>query len=130
MISARWWKGRTGTMLLENSPLTAEIYDLLYRLGVSAESVAFFHTAYAVRLAVEQPQMLLLVTKWLYPEVARHYHTNWKAVERNIRRVVAAAWKHDPALLCALARGPLPGRPVPAQFLSILAAYFTDGSAA
>lgn len=93
-------------MLLENSPLTAEIYDLLYRLGVSAESVAFFHTAYAVRLAVEQPQMLLLVTKWLYPEVARHYHTNWKAVERNIRRVVAAAWKHDPGAFMRSRPGP------------------------
>ena len=26
-----------------------------------------------------------VVTKWLYPEVAKHYGTNWKAVERNIR---------------------------------------------
>lgn len=117
-------------MLLEERPVTVEIYDLLYRLGVSANSVAFFHTAYAVRLAVEQPQTLLLVTKWLYPEVARHYHTNWKAVERNIRRVVATAWKHDPALLSRLAHGPLTSKPVPAQFLSILAAYFTDGTAA
>lgn len=116
--------------LLEGDSLTVEIYDLLYQFGVSAGSIAFFHTAYAVRLAVEQPQLLLLVTKWLYPEVARHYRTNWKAVERNIRRVVATAWKSNPALLCALARGPLPGRPVPAQFLSILAAHFTEGSAA
>nr|WP_326184800.1 sporulation initiation factor Spo0A C-terminal domain-containing protein [uncultured Oscillibacter sp.] len=116
--------------LLESDSLAVEIYDLLYRFGVSADSIAFFHTAYAVRLAVEQPQLLLLVTKWLYPEVARHYHTNWKAVERNIRRVVAAAWRNEPALLCSLARGPLPGRPAPAQFLSILAAYFSGGSAA
>lgn len=116
--------------LLEDSPITVEIYDLLYQFGISAGSIAFFHTAYAVRLAVEQPQMLLLVTKWLYPEVARHYRTNWRAVERNIRRVVAAAWKNDPALLCKLAHGPLPGRPVPAQFLSILAAHFNEGSAA
>lgn len=116
--------------LLENDSLTVEIYDLLYQFGISAGSIAFFHTAYAVRLAVEQPQMLLLVTKWLYPEVAKHYRTNWRAVERNIRRVVAAAWKNDPELLCKLARGLLPGKPVPAQFLSILAAHFTDGSAA
>lgn len=116
--------------LLEDDSLTVEIYDLLYQLGISAGSIAFFHTAYAVRLAVEQPQMLLLVTKWLYPEVARHYRTNWKAVERNIRRVVAAAWKNDPALLCSLARRPLSIKPVPAQFLSILAAHLTEGSAA
>lgn len=116
--------------LLEDSPLTVEIYDLLYRLGVTAGSIAFFHTAYAVRLAVEQPQMLLLVTKWLYPEVARHYRTNWRAVERNIRRVIATVWKNEPELLCKLARRPLSSRPTPAQFLSILAAQFTAGSAA
>lgn len=116
--------------LLENNSLTVEIYDLLYRFGISADSIAFFHTAYAVRLAVEQPQMLLLVTKWLYPEVAKQYRTNWRAVERNIRRVVAIAWKNDPALLSKLARAPLSSRPAPAQFLSILAAYFTGGSAA
>lgn len=117
-------------MLLEEHSLTVDIYDLLCRFGISPGSIAFFHTAYAVRLAVEQPQMLLLVTKWLYPEVARHYRTNWKAVERNIRRVAAAAWKNNPALLCSLAHRPISIRPATAQFLSILAGHLTEGSAA
>lgn len=55
-----------------------EIYDLLYRLGATANHTGFFHTACAVRLAMEQPERLLLVTKWLYPEVAKHYHTTNK----------------------------------------------------
>ena len=116
--------------LLEESSITAEIYDLLYRLGASANSIAFFHTAYAVRLAVEQPQMLLLVTKWLYPEVARHYRTNWKAVERNIRRLIAAVWASNPGLLRETARKPLPHAPTVTQFRSILAAYITQNTAA
>ena len=41
----------------------AEIYDLLYRLGLTANSVMFFHTAYAVWLCVQQPDRLTLVTK-------------------------------------------------------------------
>ena len=59
-------------------------YDLLYSLGATANHLGFFQTACAVRLAAQQPERLLLVTKWLYPEVAKHYHTNWRAVERNI----------------------------------------------
>ena len=68
-----------------------DVYDLLYQLGVTANYTGFFHTAYAVSLCVEQPDRLVLVTKWLYPEVAKQYKTNWKAVERNIRTVGSGA---------------------------------------
>ncbi|MCI9479680.1 MAG: hypothetical protein HFI21_11815 [Lachnospiraceae bacterium] len=63
----------------------SEIYDLLYSLGVTANYTGFFHMASAIALCREQPGRLLLVTKCLYPEVAKQYNTNWKAVERNIR---------------------------------------------
>ena len=71
------------------------IYDLLYQLGVTANYTGFFHTAYAISLCAEQPDRLLLVTKWLYPEVARQYGTNWKAVERNIRTVSCIIWREN-----------------------------------
>ena len=56
--------------------------DLLYQLGISANYKGFFHAAYAVSLCMERQDRLLLVTKWLYPDVAKRYRTNWKAVER------------------------------------------------
>ena len=98
------------------------IYDLLYRLGVTASHTSFFHTAYAVLLCAEQPDRLLLVTKWLYPEVAKHYQTNWKAVERNIRTVGGTIWRENRPLLEQLAQKPLPEKPRNAQLLAILAA--------
>ena len=61
---------------------SSAICDLLYQLGISANYKGFLHTAYAVSLCVEQQDRLLLVTKWLYPDVARKYGTNCKAVER------------------------------------------------
>ena len=64
-----------------------EIYDLLYRLGITANYTGFFHMGYAVKLCCERPERLLMVTKWVYPEVAKHYQTNGRAVERNIRTV-------------------------------------------
>ena len=102
------------------------IYELLFRLGVTANYTGFFYTAYAVELCVEQPDRLLLVTKWLYPEVAKQYHTNWKAVERNIRTIVGVVWKLNQELLVELARRPLEKRPCTSQFLAILSSYLIN----
>ena len=98
-----------------------DIYDLLYRLGVTANYVGFFHTAYAVKLCAEQPDRLLMVTKWLYPEVAKQYKTSWRAVERNIRAVRNIIWQKNRPLLEVLAYGPLLQKPRNVQMLSILA---------
>lgn len=97
-----------------------DIYDLLYRLGVTANYVGFFHTASAVRLCMERPERLLLITKWVYPDVARQYKTNWKAVERNIRTVNGLVWEQSRPFLENLAGRELPSKPGNAQLLAIL----------
>lgn len=97
-----------------------EIYSLLYRLGLSGNYTGFFHTSYAVLLCIEQPERLQLVTKWVYPEVAKQYKTNWKAVERNIRTAGEVIWRENRSLLEELARGPLEEKPRNARLLSIL----------
>lgn len=105
----------------------SEIYDLLYRLGLAGRYTGFFHTSYAVLLCIQCPERLQLVTKWLYPEVAKHYQTNWKAVERNIRTAGSVIWRENRPLLEELARGPLPKKPRPAQLLAILASALDTG---
>ena len=97
-----------------------DIYALLYRLGVTANYTGFFQTAFAVRLCMEQPERLLLVTKWVYPDVARQYKTNWKAVERNIRTVNGLVWEQNRPYLEELAGRKLPHKPSNAQLLAIL----------
>lgn len=95
-------------------------YDLLYQLGVSANYKGFFHAAHAVTLCMQQQERLLLVTKWLYPDVARRYGTNWKAVERNIRTASAIAWKRNRPLLETLAQRHLEKCPRSTEFLALL----------
>ena len=104
-----------------------DVYDLLYQLGVTANYTGFFHTAYAVSLCVEQPDRLVLVTKWLYPEVAKQYKTNWKAVERNIRTVGSVIWREGRPLLEELAHRRLEEKPRNAQMLAILASSLDTG---
>lgn len=109
---------------------TTELYNVLYRLGVTAKYRGFFYTSYAVSLAVKQPDRLLMVTKWLYPEVARQFQTTWSCVERNIRTVTNLAWKNNREYLEELAHMPLTRKPTPTQFLAILADYISSNDAA
>lgn len=101
-------------------PPDSELCRLLYRLGVTANYAGFFYLASAVRLCAEKPDRLLLVTKCVYPEVAKEYQTNWKAVERNIRTVTAIAWERGRCTLEQLAGRPLSEKPPAAQFLALL----------
>ena len=96
------------------------IYNLLYNLGVTANYTGFFHTAYAVYLAAREPERLTLVTKWLYPEVARRYNTTARSVERNIRTVAGIVWSDNRDRLEALTRCPIPTRPSASKFLAML----------
>lgn len=106
-----------------------EIQQLLRHLGVTENYIGFSHAAYAVQLSISRPDKLHLITKQLYPDVARHYSTNWRAVERNIRTVVSVVWASNPLLLSELAGRELTSKPNNASFLSILASSFTDSTA-
>ena len=110
-------------MRVYEMPDSAEIYDLLYRLGATATHTGFFHVACAIRLVIQQPERILLVTKWLYPEVAKCYKTNWLAVEQNIRRTIREIWEKDNGLLSELAGTPILIRPKPTEFIQLLANY-------
>ena len=108
--------------MMDSSFFKADICNLLYRLGATENYIGFYHIAYAVSLCTEQPERLLLVTKRLYPEVAKQFNTNWKAVERNIRTVNCIIWRENRPLLEHLACRHLEQQPRNAQLLSILSA--------
>ncbi len=105
--------------------LPPEICNLLYDLGLTPNYTGFFHTAYAAYLALQSPQRLRLVTKWLYPEVAEHYQTTPSAVERNIRLAVSHIWDRNPKLLCSISSVPLISKPSSSKFIAILYSYMS-----
>ncbi len=104
----------------ERTDRLVQVYDLLYRLGAIANYTGFFYTSYGILLLYDNPEKLLLITKRLYPEIAKYYHTNWKAVERNIRTIVTVVWEKNPRLLSEFARHSLLQKPTNSQFLAIL----------
>ena len=57
-------------------------------------------------------------------ELAKRCGVNCQCVERNIRTVIAVAWKTNPQLLSELAGYSLSRRPKATQFIAILVFYF------
>ena len=103
---------------------TSEISSLLIRLGAVSNHVGLVQTSYGVYLAIQNPDKLMLVTKWLYPEIAKNFGCTTYAVERNIRTVVNKIWETNPQCLCDLAGGSLVQRPTASNLLTILTFYF------
>ena len=95
--------------------------ETLKKLGITPNYIGFRQTALAIEFVHERPEWLLLVTKCLYPAVAKECGTSWKAVERHIRFVITIAWERNPELLDHLAGYPLCKKPKAAQFIAILA---------
>lgn len=116
-------KGGVYVDILRDEDCT-EIYDLLCSLGVTANYIGFFYITYAICLVRDEPQKLALVTKKIYPEIARKFGTSWQAVERNIRTAIDVAWNKNPQLLSGLAHHHLKSKPTASQFISIVSSSF------
>lgn len=96
--------------------------ELLNRLGVTANYRGYYYVSGAIELCAEKEERLLLITKWLYPEVAKRYQTNWKAVEQSMRTAGGIMWRENQLFLEGLACRKLEKQPRTAQMLSILVA--------
>ena len=63
-------------MLSSDIPYSpAAVRRLLLKLGATPRYIGFDYVIYAITLSLENSQYLLSVTKELYPDVARKYHT-------------------------------------------------------
>ena len=107
----------------DHQQMLNEAYKLLLRLGVSPRYRGYHHAAYSIFLCAQQPDWMFLTTKYVYPEVAKHFHTTWQSVERNIRTVVGVCWKTNPALICELCSYKLTHKPCAKEFIAILSTY-------
>ena len=68
------------------------ITEIIHQIGVPAHIKGYHYVRESVALAVENPEILHSVTKQLYPEVAKQFHTTASRVERAIRHAIEVAW--------------------------------------
>lgn len=100
-----------------------ELSTLLLSLGITPNYKAYHQIVTAIALSADNTGILLFMTKELYPAIAQEYHTNWRAVERNIRMASERAWRCNPELLSELAGYQLMESPTSSQLIAVLAAW-------
>ena len=108
-------------------PMTAE--RLLRYLGASRKLIGFRYVEFMVDRVMEHPEEMHLITKCLYPAVARHYGVSACSVERAVRVLIRYCWsqrEHTPIEF--IAGRNLPQPPTNAEFLDILVAYLKGES--
>ncbi len=69
-----------------------KITDVFITVGIPAHIKGYQFLREAVKLAVDNPEIINRVTKQLYPEVADRFGTSASKVERAIRHAIEVAW--------------------------------------
>ena len=86
--------------------------------------VGFDYTVYMSVQVAANPSSLQLITKRLYRETAKQFHTTSIAVERAVRTVIGDCWKlEDHSLLDTLAGRHLTRSPSNSVFIDLVAGY-------
>ena len=65
---------------------------IIHEVGVPAHIKGYQYVREAIMITVENMDVINSVTKILYPEVAKRYHTTPSRVERAIRHAIEVAW--------------------------------------
>ncbi|MBR0535396.1 MAG: sporulation transcription factor Spo0A [Clostridia bacterium] len=87
------WKGiNTPSSYEVKKDLNVVITEILHQIGVPAHIKGYQYVREAIRLTVENPEMLNSVTKILYPTVAKSFQSTSSRVERAIRHAIEVAW--------------------------------------
>ena len=107
-----------------------EIECLIRALGIGATYRGYRYLNYGVKLCLRDEDYLLSVSKLLYPQIAKNYHTTSSSVERDIRTVIRVCWERgNRRLLQEIALRPLDSQPTPSEFLDILTAHLRQKEA-
>ncbi len=72
--------------------LDERLGSLFLTIGIPAHIKGYSYLRHAVKMVVEQPDLMSRITKELYPGIAKHFGTSASKVERAIRHAIEVAW--------------------------------------
>ena len=76
----------------DDQSLERQVTGIIHEIGVPAHIKGYQYLREAIRLAVEDMEVINAVTKVLYPAVAKRFGTTASRVERAIRHAIEVAW--------------------------------------
>lgn len=113
----------TKTDLL-SPPSAIDTEAVLRALGATNCLSGFQQVIYMVDRIMEEPTVVSLITKRLYPETAKKFGVSDKSVERSVRTIIRHCWEcGDRELWPIIACRKMDSPPSNAEFLDMLAAF-------
>jgi two-component system response regulator (stage 0 sporulation protein A) len=75
-----------------NKSVEEKITNIFITVGIPAHIKGYQFLREAIKLAIENPEIINCITKKLYPYIARRFDTSASKVERAIRHAIEVAW--------------------------------------
>uniref|UniRef100_UPI0038CD118E sporulation transcription factor Spo0A n=1 Tax=Tepidibacter formicigenes TaxID=227138 RepID=UPI0038CD118E len=75
-----------------NGNIEAEITNIIHEIGVPAHIKGYLYLREAIKMVIDNVELLSAVTKELYPNIAKQFNTTPSRVERAIRHAIEVAW--------------------------------------
>ena len=76
----------------QNRQLDEKISNIFISIGIPAHIKGYQFLREAVKLAVEEPEIIGSITKKPYPTIAERFETSSSKVERGMRHAIEVAW--------------------------------------
>lgn len=73
--------------------LEMDITNILLEIGMPAHIKGYQYIREGIMMSFADQNMLHYITKFLYPGIAKKYHTTSSSVERTIRHAIEVAWR-------------------------------------
>lgn len=77
---------------VRNKSMEEKITNIFITVGIPAHIKGYQFLREAIKMAIDDPEIINSITKKLYPEVAKVFDTSASKVERAIRHAIEVAW--------------------------------------
>ena len=105
--------------------IETEITNIIHEIGVPAHIKGYLYLREAIKMVIDNVELLGAVTKELYPSIAKKYNTTPSRVERAIRHAIEVAWSRgkmdtiDELFGYTVSTGK--GKPTNSEFIALIA---------
>lgn len=113
---------------LMDSTLENDVTKMIRGIGIPAHIKGYQYIREGIIMSVKDPEILNYITKFLYPAIAKQYHTTTSSVERAIRHAIEVAWNRGKLdameNLFGYSVNSGKGKPTNSEFIALIADKF------
>ncbi len=113
--------------MVSGRKLEQEISEFMLELGIPAHLRGYQYLRSAIEMCTEDMELVGSVTKLLYPDLAKLYHTTDQKIERAIRNAIEVSWERGNGemfeRLFGYCNSPEYSRPTNSEYIATVADY-------